>query len=263
MEVLTQRGVPNYFGVQRFGHRGDTHALGRAIVCNDLDAFLKVFLGTPQSGESPAIQEARRLFDAGDLAGAMRLWPPEFNDERRALKTLMRGPESRAAQQALRSVPKRVRTFFVSAYQSYLFNLVMDARLETLDRLQDGDVATKRDSGASFLVEDARTEQPRADRFEISPSGPMYGYKLLLAEGEQGRLEREVLAGEGIDLDRFKGVEGMKLKGARRPLRFPIEETNSWYDDGVVVEFTLPAGSYATNVMAEITKNDDQTDLTE
>jgi tRNA pseudouridine13 synthase len=263
LDILVQRGVPNYFGEQRFGHRRDTHALGQAIVRDDAEAFLHAFLGNPQAGESPAVHEARRLYEAGDLAAAMRTWPTEFNDERQALHALMRGAGSRAAWQAVRSVPKRMRTFFVSAYQSYLFNLVMDARLETLDRVQDGDVATKHDSGASFLVEDAGVEQPRAERFEISPSGPIYGYKLLFAEGDQGRLEREILAGEGIELEQFKGVEGVKLKGARRSLRFPIQEANSWYDDGVMVQFSLPSGSYATNVMAEITKNDEEMELTE
>ena len=29
---LTRRGVPNWFGVQRFGYRGDTWTLGRALV---------------------------------------------------------------------------------------------------------------------------------------------------------------------------------------------------------------------------------------
>lgn len=254
LDVLTARGVPNYFGVQRFGNRQDTHILGRAIVQNNPDGFMHAYLGKPQPNETPAVREARRLFDSGSLEAALNHWPPQFGDERRALRELITGREQ-AARRALRSVPKRMRTFFVSAYQAHLFNLIMDARLDTLDQVQAGDVATKHDSGASFLVTDPELEQPRADRFEISPSGPIYGYRTLLAEGNQGKLERSVLSDEGMDLDAFKATEGMKLKGARRPLRFPLKEVDAWYDDGVVVTFVLPAGSYATNVMAEITKN--------
>ena len=256
LDVLERRGVPNYFGSQRFGQRGDTHELGRAIVRDDVDGLLRAFLGSPHSNETPAVQEARRLYDAGELAGALNIWPPRFRDERRALETLLKGSGDDICRRAARSIPKRVRTFFVSAYQAYLFNLVMDARLETLDQLTAGDVATKHDSGGSFLVEDPLVEGPRADRFEISPSGPIYGYRTLLAEGEQGRLERQILADENMTLEEFKTVPGMKLKGARRPLRFPMQEADCWYDDGVVITFTLPSGSYATNVLAEITKND-------
>ena len=132
----------------------------------------------------------------------------------------------------------------------------MDARLETLDRLFAGDVATKHDTGGSFLVEDAAAEQPRADRFEISPSGPIYGYRLLLAQGDQGRLERQVLEAEGLSLEDFRRPEGMRLKGGRRPLRFPLSEVDCWVDDGIVVSFTLPAGCYATNVLAELMKTE-------
>ena len=256
LDVLERRGVPNYFGSQRFGQRGDTHELGRSIICDDVDGLLSAFLGSPLSGETPAVREARRLYDAGELAAALNAWPPRFRDERQALGTLLKGNGANGSRRAVRSIPKRARTFFVSAYQAYLFNLVMDARLETLDQVAAGDVATKHDSGGSFLVEDPLVEGPRADRFEISPSGPIYGYRTLLAEGEQGRLERQILAGEGMTLEEFKTVPGLKLKGARRPLRFPMQEVDCWYDNGVVVTFALPPGSYATNVLAEITKND-------
>jgi len=255
LDVLERRGVPNYFGSQRFGQRGDTHELGRAIVRDDIDGLLRAFLGGPLPSEMPAVREARRLYDAGELAAALNAWPPRFRDERRALETLLKSNGADASRRAVRSIPKRVRTFFVSAYQAYLFNLVMDARLETLDQVTAGDVATKHDSGGSFLVEDPLIEGPRVDRFEISPSGPIYGYRTLLAEGEQGRLERQILAGEGMTLEEFKTVPGLKLKGARRPLRFPMQEVDCWFDDGVVVTFVLPPGSYATNVLAEITKN--------
>jgi len=256
LSVLQRRGVPNSFGSQRFGRRGDTHALGRAIVADDGVGFCRLFLGAPLPSETAQIQEARRLYDAGDLPAALAAWPRQFSDERAALEILLRKKERPDRyQQTMHSVSKRLRIFFVSAYQSELFNRVMAARLQTLDRLFAGDVATKHDSGGSFIVTDPAVEQPRADRFEISPSGPLYGYRSLLAEGEPGRLERQILADEGLTLEQFKTLEALRIKGGRRPLRFPLREVESWYDAGVVLKFTLPAGCYATNVLAEITKS--------
>ena len=252
LAVLARRGVPNGFGAQRFGRRGDTYALGRALVRDDAEAFLRVFLGQPRASESAAVQEARGRYDAGDLDGAMDAWPANFNDERGALEAVRR----KGLPAAARGVSKRLRTFFVSAYQSYLFNRVMQTRLDTLDRLFAGDVATKHDSGGSFIVQDVDVEQPRADRFEISPSGPLFGYRSLLAEGEPGRLEQRILAEEGLELEHFKAIEAMKVRGARRPLRFPLQRVESWYDAGVVLAFTLPAGCYATNVLTEVMKSD-------
>lgn len=254
LEELRRRGVPNYFGEQRFGRRRDTHLLGRALLRGDAETFLQEFLGRPQPDELPAVLEARRLYDAGLLSAALRAWPPQFHEERRALETLLRPLAAEAPQRVVRSISKRLRRFFVSAYQSYLFNRIMAERIDTLDILFAGDAAYKHDSGGAFLVEDPAVEQPRADRFEISPSGPLYGYRMLWAEGRQGELERRVLAEEGLTPEDFKRAEGLRLKGGRRPLRFPIKEMDARYDEGLVLTFTLPPGCYATNVLAEVMK---------
>ncbi|MGQ9515644.1 MAG: tRNA pseudouridine(13) synthase TruD [Anaerolineae bacterium] len=254
LEELRRRGVPNYFGEQRFGRRKDTHLLGRALLRGDAEAFLREFLGRPQPDELPAVLEARRLYDAGQLQAALRTWPPQFHEERRALEVLLRSPAAEAPQRAVHAISKRLRGFFVSAYQSFLFNRIMAERVDTLDILSAGDVAYKHDSGGAFLVEDPAVEQPRADRFEISPSGPLYGYRMLLAEGRQGELECRVLAEEGLTLEDFKRAEGLRLKGGRRPLRFPIKEVDMEYDNGLVLTFILPPGCYATNVLAEVMK---------
>ncbi len=254
LEVLQRRGVPNYFGEQRFGRRRNTHLLGRALLRGDAEEFLQEFLGRPQPDELPAVLEARRLYDAGQLEAALRAWPPQFQEERRTLEVLLRSPAGDAPQRAVRSISKRLRRFFVSAYQSHLFNRILAERIDTLDRLFAGDVAYKHDSGGAFLVVDPALEQPRADRFEISPSGPLYGYRMLMAEGRQGELERQVLAEEGLTLEDFKQAEGLRLKGGRRPLRFPVRDVEVRYDAGLVLAFTLPPGCYATSVLAEVMK---------
>ncbi|MGQ9627571.1 MAG: tRNA pseudouridine(13) synthase TruD [Anaerolineae bacterium] len=254
MEVLVRRGVPNYFGEQRFGHRKDSHLLGKALVQRDIEGMVRLYLGHSSPSESQAVQEARRLFDAGKWPEAFEKFPKAMADERNALRTLLLTKGD--FRKAYYTIPKKLRRFFVSAYQSHLFNKVLEERLETVDRLFPGDLAYKHDTGAAFLVEDAEKEQPRAERFEISPSGPLYGYKLLLASGQQGELERRILKEEGLSLESFRLKEGLKVRGERRPLRFPISEVKIWYDEGIVLSFTLPRGSYATNVLQEIIKSE-------
>jgi tRNA pseudouridine13 synthase len=151
-------------------------------------------------------------------------------------------------------VPKRLKVFLLSAYQSALFNQVLDVRLETLDRVFEGDVAVKHPGRSVFRVEDEAVEQPRAARFEISPTGPLYGYKMMEAEGRQGELEAEVLAREGMSLEAFRVGGGIKARGARRSLRFPVHEPELWYEEGVMLRFWLPKGCYATTLLAEIMK---------
>src|SRR5688572_24187805 len=47
LDVLARRGVPNWFGAQRFGTKGDSDRLGRALVRGDCDEALHLFLGRP------------------------------------------------------------------------------------------------------------------------------------------------------------------------------------------------------------------------
>ena len=64
-----------------------------------------------------------------------------------------------------------------------------------------------------------------------------------------------MLAEEELDLEDFR-LRGLKFKGARRPLRFPLSEAEVNEDDqGLVVSFSLPPGCYATIVLREIMKN--------
>jgi len=143
----------------------------------------------------------------------------------------------------------------MSAYQSHLFNQLLVQRIQALHRLEPGDVAFIHASGAAFVVQEAAVEQPRADRLEISPSGPLFGPKCLLAGGAPGERERAVLAESGLSLEAFR-LPGIKMKGARRPYRVPIGDAHVEWDDGLVLQFQLPPGSYATEVLREVMKSD-------
>jgi tRNA pseudouridine13 synthase len=78
---------------------------------------------------------------------------------------------------------------------------------------------------------------------------------MIQPSGQQGQLEAAVLAGEGLALEDFRLGDGIKARGERRALRFPVHEPEMWYDEGIMLRFWLPRGCYATTLLAEITKN--------
>jgi tRNA pseudouridine13 synthase len=252
LDVLERRGVPNGYGPQRFGQRGDSGLLGKDIVQHEVDGFVQRFLGGPHPNESEQVQAARARFDAGDWPAALELFPGAMADERRALEALIQSGGS--ARRAYASLPKRLKVFFVSAYQSELFNRVLNARLQTLDRVFVGDLAMKHPGRSVFYVEDAAQEQARAAHFEISPTGPIFGYKMIQPLGQQGQLEAGVLAAEGLALEDFRVGAGIKARGQRRALRFPVHEPELWYEEGIMLRFWLPRGCYATTLLGEIMK---------
>lgn len=187
LEAFSAHGLPNRFGGQRFGRRGDNAELGRRI----LDAEL-----------------------------ALR-------DRRRA-------------------------RFLVSALQAAVFNDLLAARPDAGRRLEAGDVAVVHESGGLFVVEDPLREQPRAERFEISATGPIFGTRVLEPSRAPGERERTALAARGVTLGRPL-PRGLRLRGARRPLRVrPREASARVVAGGLYLGFVLPAGSYASVLVEEL-----------
>jgi tRNA pseudouridine13 synthase len=150
----------------------------------------------------------------------------------------------------LRSV--RMEKLLISSTTSLLFNLTLMERLDRglFARLLPGDIAKKHETGGLFHVSDPAKEQERADRLEISPTGPIWGKKMMEARDEAGDLEREVLHRQGLTPDIFR-----KQPGSRRALRVPLQEISLREGpDGLQLDFFLPKGSYATVLLNEIMK---------
>lgn len=257
MAVLAKRGMPNYFGAQRFGVRGDNAFIGRAVLLGDFESAMAIMLGWPGKDDHGDIRRARQLYDEGKLAEARETWPYTSRQQKRVLQSLikMRGN----AKRAWRTVEMNLRRLMVSAFQSQLFNEVLADRIGELDRLVDGDIAMKHLNGACFVVEDAAGEQGRCDAFEISPTGPIFGHKVKRPTGPTRVVEDRVLGASGVGLEAFRVKDGMKFPGERRALRVCPADASvaaGSDQDGVFValRFTLPPGCYATCVTREVCK---------
>ena len=110
------------------------------------------------------------------------------------------------------------------------------------------------------------SEQPRADRFEISATGPLLGYRMSEPHEEPLAIETAVFNEHHIQADQFRVAGRHKIKGSRRPLR--VQPTEIQVEGGVdasgpyiTVAFILPSGSFATSVLREVMKNDQEKTL--
>lgn len=218
LQQLTMEGVPNWFGEQRFGNKQDTHLIGKALVKGDWEELL-VYLSSYEIGQISKL------------------------------------PQHLDRQKAIRYIPHRLRKLYLSAYQAYLFNCILDRRMPHIGILLDGDIAFKHINRAQFNVENASVEQQRADHFEISPTGPIFGYKMKQPSGIIEDMEMQLLAEEGVNFEAFRKVAGIRLPGTRRSLRMSMEIHQIVpIDNALLLSFTLPAGGYATVVLDELLK---------
>ncbi len=216
LEQLAKEGVPNWFGSQRFGNKQNTHLIGKALMKGNWEEVI-VHLSTNETGQ------------------------------------ISRLPQRLDEVKAIRYIPHRLRKLYLSAYQAHLFNCILARRFPNIGELLDGDVAVKHSNGAPFNVDNASVEQMRADVFEISPTGPIFGYKMRQPTGHVEKMEMELLLEEDVKLETFRKVAGIRLPGTRRPFRIKMEVHEIQpIDHGLHLCFTLPAGGYATVVLDEL-----------
>lgn len=264
LDRLRVIGVPNRVGEQRFGLLENNHLVGRALVLGDFEGAARELLGP--SPEHPEMNpEARALFAEGRYREAILKYPPGARTEMIVLNGLAQGLDARGAFMRL---DEPVLRYYLSAFQSAVFNDVLDARVAagSLGVLRVGDLAFKHANGAVFAVDEGTLAEAstaaRLAGFEISPSGPMWGASMPEATGETGRVEQEALGRLGVTREALAAFDLRArgtLEGKRRPLRVPLidPEVEGGVDEhGAYVRcaFELPRGSFATVVMREVMK---------
>src|SRR6056297_1401309 len=90
---------------------------------------------------------------------------------------------------------KWLRKFLLSSYQSYVFNYNLKKKIEEdlFDKILNGEVAKKQDTGGMFIVDDPLTDQKRLENKEITFTGPIFGKKMKSPRDEALDFENKIL----------------------------------------------------------------------
>ncbi len=168
-------------------------------------------------------------------------------------RALLLGRDDPEARRAGRD--RFLRRLMLSAWQSRLFNAWLEERMRDglFAAALRGDVLKKLETGGLFTCTDPEVDTPRVQRFECAPAGPMFGHKMREAAGEALVREERLLAAEGIGPAELRRG-GDETEGTRRAGRLPVDVAIEDVEGGYRTTFELPRGSYATVVMAELTK---------
>ncbi|MFT5287521.1 MAG: tRNA pseudouridine13 synthase, partial [Planctomycetota bacterium] len=199
---LERTGLPNAFGPQRFGARGDSDKIGRALIDGNHREVVDLIAGRPNELDFGAVRDARELFEAGEYELASKTWPRGYELSSK-ISFAMHKNRGRASR-ATRSLSKREKGFYVSAWQAACFNRVLAERMPAIDKLHEGEFAWNHGGRRPFQVRDLNLERARALLFEVSPAGPLFGPASSLSTGEIGERESSVLGENGLQLDQLE-----------------------------------------------------------
>ena len=199
VRAISEQGVPNYFGEQRFGR------------------------------DRQNVQQARAM-----LSGRRR------------------------------KLPRHKRSLYLSAARSWLFNLILSARVEqgSWNRRLAGDVFMLDGSSACFR-DDSPDDNPdsksgdnsaqldsRLASHDIHPAIVLWGEHENMVAGAARELE---MASIDTEAELRDGLIAARVKAARRASRLIPGEMHGQRDgDSYILSFVLQSGAYATAVLAEL-----------
>ena len=256
-------GVPNYFGLQRFGAiRPVTHRVGEWILKGDLEQAVMTYVGMEFPGEPEGIRTIRSEFRATrDPVPALHALPVQMNYERAMLHHLVERPGDYAG--ALQALPPKLLSMFVSAFQSYLFNLALSRRLDdgfALDDPQPGDrllfangrtdTVTAANAGAVRI----HLKRGRCTIALFMPGKEKFEAKTTGERATEALLSEYHISPE--DFARASVFVRTKYEGAWRPAQLRTEIQSTLEEGSLRLKFSLPPGHYATTVCREFMKAD-------
>ncbi len=244
-DIHAKGGVLNGFGIQRFGDlRPITHRVGKILVQGDFELAIKTYLGKVFDGESEEIQEARKTYwETEDCKKALEAFPRFLTIERKLLRELIKRRMN--YEQAFFSLPPQFRKLFVHAFQAKLFNKYLTVRWN--DHSQN-------------LQQNISGEATKDGKIYA----PIVGRKTVLS-GDVKKIYDEILIEEEIDINIFQNniVQKIGGHGTFRAISFlpdslrienVLEDEINSSKTKVEINFKIPKGSYATELLREIMK---------
>lgn len=204
------------------------------------------------SGSTPDLEKRLRQIQSGGIPngfGAQRFGHDAANLEQAA--RLLLNPRAR--------MPRDKRGIYLSAVRSALFNRVLAARIadDCWNTALPGDALQLAGRSACFVIDTVDAEiQQRLTALEVHPTGPLCGDGEPLVSGAAAAYEAAQLQPYQ---DWIAALAGARVQVARRALRVLPTDLGWKFDTAgdCLLEFFLPAGSYATSLLREIVTLDD------
>ena len=279
--ALKQQGFLNLFGIQRFGkYRPNSHNVGRYLLEGNYKKAFNEFVSTVYSTESPHLQQIRgSIRNEEDFENAYNIFPISLYYERAMIKHMLDHPGDYKG--SFEVIQRDLKTLFMSAFQSYLFNKIISLRIKkgiSLLKPVKGDVISILDEENGHITQikyiygtlNGMYDKYLDKAIKLNRAViviPIIGYNTNLDDFPLIKsIFEDIVQKEGINTNIFRNelLYQFEFKGAFRAmttkpigLKF-IELADDDLFPGnkkLKFEFSLNKGSYATMIIRELIKN--------
>jgi tRNA pseudouridine13 synthase len=251
---MIKTGLPNYFDDQRFGSAWHKQGFfARALILGHYQGALKLLLCYSYADEAKTARDFKKfcLEHWGEWDEIFLRSPREYQ---KVIAYLVQNPGD--FKGAIKQLDREMLNLYLLAYQSYIFNEVL-RRVITDHSKQTVSLAYS--VGQMIFGRDIRDPE-----ILNALTIPMINDKARLGEPLAVVLNA-ILEREGVSIKGF-GLSKMRFRGVRfktfprRAVIFPTDftigepEIDDLYPgkEKIKIEFTLPAGSYATTLIKRL-----------
>lgn len=250
MPMLEQYGLPNYFDDQRFGSLTKDGFIGKEILKRDAERVVHMYLAEPMTGDPKLIREFKQLVESHwGQWGYLLHQAPRPSNFRSVITYLKDHPHE--YRKATNLIQDRLLSIYLSAYQSWVWNLIVAKYLE-------------REEPAPYSIEIANTRFPLPEPTEATAAyiNELVDRPRLTATylGDFADAAQAVFETENLEIRDFKAriLRRVYLSKGERPIWYmPSEVSVSEVsvDDAyekrwqTTVSFTLNSGRYASLIL--------------
>jgi tRNA pseudouridine13 synthase len=248
IKQINKNGIINYFGEQRFGGlRQITHKVGKLFLERKYKEAIILYLTESFEQENEELKQSRLELKKDLNFRKHAAHFPCKNGYENAILNYLSNKENDFLG-AIKVLPKAIQFLFIHAYQSYLFNELINLRIEN-----------------GFGVDKIEGDNIINNKIVL----PLFGFNSSYSLGKEGELERQLFLKENIDFDIFRNQDYSVLssKGDFRDLKTKVydlklldiseDELNFKENKNfkkIKISFILDKGQYATNVLRELIK---------
>ena len=239
--IIEKEGVLNYFDEQRFGYAGNSHIIGKYVLQNNLELAVKEILTSlPPNPREDFLNFSDKIKENWEeiknqnqklISTIIKSAPKFYKNECRMLRHLH--DHKNDFPGSFRIIHKKLRTLYVNAYQSYLFNNVLNNFQST-------------------------NSQDFPDSLELM-------HESLDLSTSYGKTYAQLIEKDSLSQDSFtlqSSPELLQEKTSRKVKIYPrnIKIHAKSKDDEfegkkkLILSFELEKGAYATNVIKQLLK---------
>ncbi|KRZ15058.1 Pseudouridylate synthase 7 -like protein [Trichinella zimbabwensis] len=253
-------GFINYYGAQRFGTGSvHTHEVGKLMLNRKWKEAAELLL-QPHSNEV-AECDSKPIARHDDENNTKELVKKKKHllNIHDLLKSGLRRMKGNDYAAVFRTIPRNLRNLYIHSYQSIVWNRMVSRRVAMYgDRLLDGDLVIRGSvEGAKLYEEILREEGIDVEYFHAlrKEFGLHGGFRKVFVKPSEVNYEfhRYKYADQQLvqtDLDRLNSIDEHAVKSDTK------EEDEQLNYLALVIEFSLPRGSYATMALRELCRQD-------